>query len=78
MQLFIFSGKQPSWYIIFVKLVRSVSPASLMQQAFRERCYLAMSFVHGIPVRANSTSLLVTGVNSLSVCTCIISPLLSS
>ena len=28
MELFIFSGKQPSWYIIFVKLVRSVSPVS--------------------------------------------------
>ena len=28
MELFIFSGKRPSWYIIFVKLVNSVSPAS--------------------------------------------------
>ena len=28
MELFIFTGNQPSWYIIFVKLVSSVSPAS--------------------------------------------------
>ena len=74
-----FSGKQPSWYSIFLEHVSSVSPA------VSDATSISVQMLSGpgalfivIPFRANSTSLLVTGINSLSVCTCGISTLFSS
>ena len=55
MEFLIFSGKQPSWYIIFATSI-SVKMLSGTGALFS-----------GIPFGANSTSLLVTGVNPLSV-----------
>ena len=79
MELFICSGKQPSWYIISVKLVSYVSPASPDATSISVKMLSGPgALFSGIPFRRNSTFLLVTGVNSISVCTCEISPLLSS
>ena len=79
MELLLFSGKQSSWYIIFVKFVSYVFPVSPDATSISVKMLSGpgVSF-SGIPYRANSTSLLVTGVNALSVYTCGIPPLLSS
>ena len=59
MEVFIFSGKQPSWYIIFVKLVSSVSPASPDATSISVKMLSGPgALFSGIPFRANSTSLL--------------------
>ena len=78
MELLIFSRKQPSWYIIFVKLVSYVSPASPDATIISVKMLSGPGALFGgIPYRENSNSLLVTGVNSFSVCICGIFPLLS-
>ena len=43
-ELLIFSGKQPSWYIIFVKLVSSVNPAS------PDATSISVKMFNGIPL----------------------------
>ena len=76
MELLICSGKQ---YIQFVKLVSYVSPGSYDATSISVKMVSDPgALVSGIAFRANSTSLLVTVVNSLSVSTCGISPPLSS
>ena len=61
MELFIFSGKQHSWYIIFVKPVSSVRPASPDATNILVNMLSGPGvLLRGIHFGANSTSLLVT------------------